>query len=364
MEAVEQRIGESFAEAKKNLSPHLADELADITLENLYLTTLSMTQDIHACRIFQALEKASPSVVKTVRFPDWFFLASVYGPGHSSSHWNVQLPNNKLFFPCFEDKAEERMFFRGEVKKDLQTQQQLPLQKDKTGEKLIIRTRTPAFTETSRVPSHDGLLASRDLTYAHDTKIKDLEVEVEVANLKIANEQRETAETNAAQQFNELKELVAALLNDNQDMREEMATYQASSMEVLKSELISHRNEFDDENKKIWAEDAHTKEEMTSLRAELANVEDKLKKQHKAYNIVKKAQSHLKQAHESLHSTMTSFKNDLERDWGMFRKSHPALTPKRKDGTDLESRESASVSQDQSYLEARTLRARFTLSAN
>ncbi|KAM0188531.1 hypothetical protein ACHAPI_010555 [Fusarium lateritium] len=309
MEAVKQRIGESFAEVKKNLSPHLADELADTTLENLMLTNLPMTQNIHACQFSQALEKASPAVVKSVCFPDWFFLASS-NPSNAARQ----------------------------------------------------------------------LLASRDLTYAHDTKIKDLEVEV--ANLKIANEQRETAETNAAQQFNELKELVrdcnarmesyserdstavqqrltasdkllkdcrvtiqmltgqvAALLNDNQDMREEMATYQASSMEGLKFELISHRNELDDENKRIWAEDAHTKEEMTRLRAELSNVEDKLGKQHKAHGLLKKAHSHLKQAHESLHNTMTNFKNDLERDWGMFCKSPPALTPKRKDGTDLESRD-------------------------
>ncbi|KAM0442405.1 hypothetical protein ACHAQK_004097 [Fusarium lateritium] len=266
MEAVKQRIGESFAEVKKNLSPHLADELTDTTLENLMLTNLPMTQNIHACQIFQALEKASPSVVKSVCFPDWFFLASS-NPSNAARQ----------------------------------------------------------------------LLASRDLTYAHDTKIKDLEVEV--ANLKIANEQRETAETNAAQQFNELKELVAALLNDNQDMREEMATYQASSMEGLKFELVSHRNELDDENKKIWAEDAHTKEEMTRLRAELSNVEDKLGNQHKAHGLLKKSHSHLKQAHESLHNTMTNFKNDLERDWGMFCKSPPALTPKRKDGTDLESRD-------------------------
>ncbi|KAM0226056.1 hypothetical protein ACHAQD_001020 [Fusarium lateritium] len=266
MEAVKQRIGESFAEVKKNLSPHLADELADTTLENLMLTNLPMTQNIHACQFSQALEKASPAVVKSVCFPDWFFLASS-NPSNAARQ----------------------------------------------------------------------LLASRDLTYAHDTKIKDLEVEV--ANLKIANEQRETAETNAAQQFNELKELVAALLNDNQDMREEMATYQASSMEGLKFELISHRNELDDENKKIWAEDAHTKEEMTRLRAELSNVEDKLGNQHKAHGLLKKSHSHLKQAHESLHNTMTNFKNDLERDWGMFCKSRPALTPKRKDGTDLESRD-------------------------
>ncbi|KAM0261089.1 hypothetical protein ACHAPA_009975 [Fusarium lateritium] len=297
MEAVKQRIGESFAEVKKNLSPHLADELADTTLENLM----------------------------------------------------VDKPAHDAEYPCLPNLSSLREGFS-------------------------------LSGESNPSNAARQLLASRDLTYAHDTKIKDLEVEV--ANLKIANEQRETAETNAAQQFNELKELVrdcnarmeshserdstavqqrltasdkllkdfrvtiqmiagqvAALLNDNQDMREEMATYQASSMEGLKFELISHRNELDDENKRIWAEDAHTKEEMTRLRAEFSNVEDTLGKQHKAHGLLKKANSHLKQAHESLHNTMTNFKNDLERDWGMFCKSPPALTPKRKDGTDLESRD-------------------------
>jgi hypothetical protein len=75
-------MGKAFNDVKKDMSPSLADELGFSTVKKLRSMTRAIALDISQCPTYQALEKAS-SAKKSIGFPDWFFLASVYHPGHT-----------------------------------------------------------------------------------------------------------------------------------------------------------------------------------------------------------------------------------------------------------------------------------------
>ncbi|KAM0192392.1 hypothetical protein ACHAPI_008339 [Fusarium lateritium] len=77
------RFEAAFNNVEKNMSPNLAEELAYSTLEKLASMDLYAAWDITECPTYQALEKALASE-KSISFPDWFFLASVYGPDHAA----------------------------------------------------------------------------------------------------------------------------------------------------------------------------------------------------------------------------------------------------------------------------------------
>lgn len=83
--ALYKRLGTAFSDVKDNMAPMLADELADFTFDKMMSMTLEpdVARDITRCPAYHTLKRASASGV-SINFPDWFFLATVYGPDHTA----------------------------------------------------------------------------------------------------------------------------------------------------------------------------------------------------------------------------------------------------------------------------------------
>jgi hypothetical protein len=81
MQGLIQRLKDNMAHVKKDMTPYIVDKLALLVIKHLEGMTPSIAQDITKCSVYRAVSSGLPSS-KVIIYPDWFFLASVYGPDH------------------------------------------------------------------------------------------------------------------------------------------------------------------------------------------------------------------------------------------------------------------------------------------
>jgi hypothetical protein len=107
MQGLIQRLRDDMAHVKKDMTPYFADSLASSVIKPLEGMTPSIAQDITKSPVYQALSSGLPSS-KAIIYPDWFFLASIYGPDHVqlrqyrdylSRVWGEEFPADKVSWP-------------------------------------------------------------------------------------------------------------------------------------------------------------------------------------------------------------------------------------------------------------------------
>lgn len=81
MQGLIHRLKDNMAHVKKDMTPYIADDLVLHVIKDLEGMTPSIAQDITKSPVYRAVSSGLPSS-KAIIYPDWFFLASVYGPDH------------------------------------------------------------------------------------------------------------------------------------------------------------------------------------------------------------------------------------------------------------------------------------------
>lgn len=81
MQGVIQRLKDNMEHVKKDMIPHIADSLTLPVIKYLEGMTPRIAQDITKSPIYRGVS-SSHSSSNAIIYPDWFFLASIYGPDH------------------------------------------------------------------------------------------------------------------------------------------------------------------------------------------------------------------------------------------------------------------------------------------
>lgn len=82
MQGLIQRLRDNLAHVKKDMALYFANNLALCVIKYLEGMTPSIAADIKKCLVYQALSSRLP-LSEVIMYPEWFFLASVYGPDHT-----------------------------------------------------------------------------------------------------------------------------------------------------------------------------------------------------------------------------------------------------------------------------------------